>query len=507
MKSRFPYVILLKSDISIVTVYMNYVCESMKGVLMNQRLSTRAKRMPLIIWAGMSLPLTILSALTVILLSLAVPAICRAEKPAAAASLSAGDESISLTSCQITLSKDVYTYNGKTHTPSARITYEGTSLRKNRDFTVSYTNHIDAGTGRILITGTGKYTGTVSLPFTILPRKMAASYITLSGTSFTYEGKALTPDFTVTYQSLTRTAGKDFTCTYEDNINAGTAKLLVTGKGNFTGTAVKKFKITKADQILNVRSASDHLITGQSVSLTVTGYHGNVKFTSSSSGTAKVSAAAKSTDSPASCTVLAKKAGTVKIKVRASATDNYKAATVYLPLTVDKCSLEQCTASLSKEVYTYNGSAKKPSVRIFNPYTPSMKVTKSSGYTVTYKNCTAIGTASAVIKGTGSYTGTITLIYTIQPPKTSLYKPVYKDKQMTLKWRKITGITGYQIAISKSPDFDNQEILTFHSPSTVSASKSGLAENHTYYLRIRTYKTLSGKNYYSAWSKEKDISI
>ncbi|MBQ4045318.1 MAG: hypothetical protein II627_02625, partial [Lachnospiraceae bacterium] len=128
------------------------------------------------IWAGMSLPLTLLTALTVILLTCAVPSAClaagsqalqkavpayscspaEAVSPAAHASgkaastaahtsdkavSTAADTSadpISLTSCQITLSKDTYTYNGKTHTPSARISYEGASLRKDRDYTVTY---------------------------------------------------------------------------------------------------------------------------------------------------------------------------------------------------------------------------------------------------------------------------------------------------------------------------------------------------------------------------------
>ena len=68
----------------------------------------------------------------------------------------------------------------------------------------------------------------------------------------TYTGKALTPDVTVTAGEDTLVKGTDYTVTYANNINAGTAKVTVKGEGNYFGEKTATFKINKASNPLSV---------------------------------------------------------------------------------------------------------------------------------------------------------------------------------------------------------------------------------------------------------------
>lgn len=71
---------------------------------------------------------------------------------------------------------------------------------------------------------------------------------TLSGTSFTATGSAITPGVTVYAGSAKLTNGTDYTVSYKNNIKAGTATVTITGKGNYAGTITKTFTITEKAQ-------------------------------------------------------------------------------------------------------------------------------------------------------------------------------------------------------------------------------------------------------------------
>ena len=80
-------------------------------------------------------------------------------------------------------------------------------------------------------------------------------------------------------------------------------------------------------------------------------------------------------------------------------------------------------------------------------------------------------------------------------------------KKMTVKWKKDTKVTGYQIQYSTSSEFTDVKTVTVKKNSITSASISKLTKNKKYYVRIRKYKKVSDKNYYSAWSSVKSIKI
>lgn len=162
-----------------------------------------------------------------------------------------------ISSAEITYDAGPYGYTGKEWKPEVAVSFNVAALTADTDYTVSYENNINAGTAKIIITGIGDhFTGSTEKTFTINSAE-------ISGCTFapiadvTYNTRAHTPDVTVTFEVSTLEAGKDYDVAYTNNINAGTATVTVTGKGNFTGTASKTFTINKAGLTLNPCTISE----------------------------------------------------------------------------------------------------------------------------------------------------------------------------------------------------------------------------------------------------------
>ena len=136
------------------------------------------------------------------------------------------------------------TYTGKAFTPKPTVKVGSTTLREGTDYTLSYKNNVNAGvnTASVIVTGKGNYTGTVTRTFTIVQRSISSA--TVGVATQTYTGKALTPKPTVTLSGYgTLREGTDYSLSYKNNTNVGTATVTMTGKGNYTGTRTATFKI------------------------------------------------------------------------------------------------------------------------------------------------------------------------------------------------------------------------------------------------------------------------
>lgn len=161
-----------------------------------------------------------------------------------------------ISSAAITYDAGPYGYTGEEWKPEVAVSFNDAALTADTDYTVSYENNINAGTAKIIITGIGDhFTGSTEKPFTINSAE-------ISGCTFapiadvTYNTKAHTPEVTVAISGRTLEADKDYTVSYASNVNAGTATVTVTGKGNFTGSANTTFTIAKADLNLSVYTIS-----------------------------------------------------------------------------------------------------------------------------------------------------------------------------------------------------------------------------------------------------------
>lgn len=181
-------------------------------------------------------------------------------------------------------------------------------------------------------------------------------------------------------------------------------------------------------------------------------------------------------------------------------------------------------------VLDWNNSKNKDKVKITMPYketnwtgkaikpTPKVKFdgkTLKSGtdFTVTYSNNKNVGKATATIKGKGKYSGSIKKTFTINPKGTTLSSLTAASKAITVKWKKqstkmsSSRITGYEIQLATNSAFTkNKKTVTVSGYSKVSKKVTGLKGGKKYYVRIRTYKTVSGVKYYSKWSAKKSIT-
>ena len=104
--------------------------------------------------------------------------------------------------------------------------------------------------------------------------------------------------------------------------------------------------------------------------------------------------------------------------------------------------------------------------------------------------------------------GSVKKTFKITPKGTTiskLSKP--KSKQIKVSWKKQkTQTTGYQIQIATNSSFTKSKKLYTISKNTSSyKTLKSLKKNKKYYVRIRTYKKIGDKKYYSSWSKYKSI--
>ncbi|MBE6719215.1 MAG: hypothetical protein E7571_00985 [Ruminococcaceae bacterium] len=160
--------------------------------------------------------------------------------------------------------------------------------------------------------------------------------------------------------------------------------------------------------------------------------------------------------------------------------------------------------TLAKKSYVYDGKTKKPAVNVI---AGTMEDVSSDCYTVTYSNNKNVGTAKATITFKYRYAGTVIREFVINPKGTAVSKLTAAKKGFSVNWKKqATQTTGYQIQYSTNSNFKNAGTVTVKSNKTTSKKIAKLAAKKKYYVRIRTYKTVKGKNYYSAWSKAKTVT-
>ncbi len=140
--------------------------------------------------------------------------------------------------------------------------------------------------------------------------------------------------------------------------------------------------------------------------------------------------------------------------------------------------------------------------------------TIKSGSTLSYtdtavksKNGTTYLYKVVPYSGSDKGTSTATKITRLTTPTLSSVKNT-ASKKITVKWKKNSKATGYQIQYSTSKSFaSGNKTVKVSGAKKVSKVISKLTKKKTYYVRIRAYKTVNGKTYYSAWSSKKSVKI
>ena len=133
-----------------------------------------------------------------------------------------------------------YTYTGEAIKPEIKVYFGSYELTEGTDYKlVSYENNVNIGNAVCTIEGLGVYSGKTSSTYKIVAADISDFDFGLEYGSLDYTGKEIKP--AVTCDGLTE--GIDFTVSYKDNINAGTAKAIITGIGNYSGTYTLEFTI------------------------------------------------------------------------------------------------------------------------------------------------------------------------------------------------------------------------------------------------------------------------
>ena len=142
-------------------------------------------------------------------------------------------------------------YTGEEQQPEVVVRDGRTTLTKDVDYTVAYSNNVNAGSAKFTVTGIGTYKGELTSNFFINPRDLSSEMIA-PVTGITYTGSAQYPTLTITYNGKTLVEGLednsnattcDYYTTYENNTETGEARVKVEGVNNFSGTFYYTFNI------------------------------------------------------------------------------------------------------------------------------------------------------------------------------------------------------------------------------------------------------------------------
>ena len=303
----------------------------------------------------------------------------------------------------------------------------------------------------------------------------------------TYTGKAQTPDVTVKVGTKTLKKDTDYTTAYADNTKIGKATVTVTGKGDYKGSTTATFNINAISiKDAKVTGLGAKIYTGKAITPAVT-----------------VKLGGKTLKKDTDYTVTYKnniKAGTASVTIKGA---GIYSGTVSKTFTIKAKSVAKAgVTGLASKVYT--GKAIKPAVTV---KVGGNTLKKGTDYTVSYKNNKKIGKASVTIKGKGNYTGTVTKKFTIKPKASRvLSAKSTKTKKMTVKLRKTANVTGYQITYSTSKKF-TKKTTTNVSTKKLTKTISKLKKGKTYYVKVRTYKTVGKTKYYSSYSKYRKVTV
>lgn len=425
----------------------------------------------------------------------------------------AGAKTKDLSKAEVTISGNVIDYGKRMDMPQVTVNLDGKVLTKSVDFIVTYRGSVGAKTGTLIITGKGDYTGVIEKPVNVVykdtnteqPKDISGYTVGIGGDTFTYTGFEIKPKVQVSSETETLKEGTDYTVSYKNNIEVGTATAVVKGKGNYTGTLTITFKIVKKSQddgnkdkisvgkcdfiVMDDEETYDgtahkpdvivawlenKLIEGTDYTLS---YSNNVN-----AGTAKVT-----------ITGIGKYTGSVTTSFEIKpASPEIQAKNK----TVDMGSGKQ---NIMENVRT---DAKITCI------SDAPGIVEISGYKFIPKKP---GKATIIITTTGEKNyfsmDLVRLTITVRPINTQ--KLTLKSSargKMTVSWSTAKSVSGYEIQYSRSKKMKNAQSLTIKGKTTQVTLKN-LAKKKKYYVRIRTYKTTNGKKYYSTWSTVKTVKV
>lgn len=362
---------------------------------------------------------------------------------------------------------------------------------------------------KILVNSDQYYT---SKPELEMGEDISTASVKLKYDSINYSGEARTPTVTVKAGDKTLVENANYTVQYSDNINGGTAKVTITGCGDYYGSIEKTFTITRKDQTISRVEPSYTVTDGEAFRLNaITSGDGAITYSSSDES---IAIAAKNTGK-----ITTKGVGTATITITAAQTDNYNQTTEKVKITVlpkKLTGLKDKSVTTSSINISWNKVKDASGYEVYR-YSPTQEEYKkiktiTSGSTTSFKNTklSAGKTYKYMVRaytkiGSKKYYGELSSAKTTttKPKKTKITKlqfKAYVRGSVYIKYKKVS-CTGYEIYYANNKKFKNFDYYSTKS------NWYNIMENSrgTYYVKVRPYKICDGKLYYGAWSKTKHI--
>lgn len=317
-----------------------------------------------------------------------------------------------ISSCRIMFADSEFAYTGEALTTAVKVySADGDVLTAGTDYTLEWIDNINQGYAKVIITGIGRYSGSMTrTAFSItgqdaIDNDIKDFSIAVDSLPRTYSGAAQTSKVYVS-NGTELMAGTDYTVTWEDNINVGTARVTITGIGDYTGTvkknafAITEKSIEKADVSANM--ASYVIKDGRDKyepEVTVT--YGGMTLAKGTDYTVTYSNDGK--NGTAVITGIGNFSGKVtkSFEIKSAAS-----------ISGDTTLLELKDITVAADGLVYDGLAKTPEVTVTNSYGAVLR--EGIDYTLSYANNVYAGSAASVTAaGTGFYTGSVTRSFRI----------------------------------------------------------------------------------------------
>lgn len=314
---------------------------------------------------------------------------------------------------------------------------------------------------------------------------------TISQSSFSYTGNYIKPVVTVkgivNGKEVKLINKKDYKVTYKNFKNPGTATIIVTGIGKYSGNIKLNFTIRPI-------SISKFKATIKQSSFTYTGTYIRPVVTVKGTALGKAVTLTKGKDYTVSYEN-SKDAGKATIVIKGK---GIYGGTKKINFTIKPANISKFTASLNQTSFTYTGNYIKPVVNVKGKLGGrTLNLANRKDFKLTYSNFKNPGKATITVTGKGNYTGTKTLTFTIKPKVSNASLKSVKAKAVTITWDKCPGVTGYEIYRATSKTGKYTKIATV---KTNTYTNSGLKSWTKYYYKVRAYKTIGKTKVYSSYS-------
>lgn len=332
----------------------------------------------------------------------------------------------------------------------------------------------------------------------------ASVSVTIKKNNYVYDGKAKEPKITVKDGNETLTQDIDYTVTYLNNVQAGTAAAVrIDGTGDYVGSKTTYFTIEKANQTIAVNKNITKKTTDKKfkIGAQLTAGNGALSYQSDNTSVAQV-------DRYGNVTIYG--GGVANITVTAKETVNYNSATVKVKLTVQK---NKPTLAIAKTKFTkaYGDKAfwieaeSEDDVDITFSSNNKKVVTVNGEGKVSIKGCGTAKITVATVADSKYDSTKKTIKITVKPKKSTITSLASKKKtQMVLKWKKDSKASGYEIVYSYNGKSKKVDVKK---NGTTSATIKRLKSKKTYSVKIRAYKKVDGKKIYGDYSKVKKIKV